>query len=250
MLRLLKRLEIQFVIECFDVNRSWKVPMVETNYGGKLYSPSDEVETIAGHVFKSPKPPRAQHGKRQCQQQSTAAITGGSGVGIDGNGIQRQSSFLLKRLDAKKSMAEISIPVRIGVFLLYVETFFRYLLIHGFPIWVVSISIDAFLHDLRFPSPAPIVRCFSIKGMRAVFGLRSSMIRRIIWIFILITCFSICAIQVRFAVFVPAISSWAIHRKCHFYWNKDWKDRILTCAHNNVRSNAQHKAFNSILLKT
>lgn len=164
MLRLLKRLEIQFVIECFDVNRSWKVPMVEKNYGGKLYSPSDEVETIAGHVFKSPKPPRAQHGKRQCQQQSTAAITGGSGVGIDGNGIQRQSSFLLKRLDAKKSMAEISIPVRIGVFLLYVETFFSYLLIHGFPIWVVSISIDAFFHYLRFPLAGSYCSVFLYQG--------------------------------------------------------------------------------------
>ncbi|XP_046644342.1 acid-sensing ion channel 5-like isoform X2 [Daphnia pulicaria] len=142
----------------YDPLAMQQVPMVETNYGGKLYSPSDEVETIAGHVFKSPKPPRAQHGKRQCQQQSTAAITGGSGVGIDGNGIQRQSSFLLKRLDAKKSMAEISIP-----------------------------------------------------GMRAVFGLRSSMIRRIIWIFILITCFSICAIQVQDRVVTYMSSPVTVH---------------------------------------
>jgi hypothetical protein len=120
MLRLFKyRLEIQFVNESFFLFMLTvrKVPMVETNYGGKVYSPSDDVETIAGHVLKSPKPLGAQHDKRQCRQQSTDAITGGSGVGIDGNGMRRQSSFLLKRLDAKKSMAEISIPVRIGVFI-------------------------------------------------------------------------------------------------------------------------------------
>nr|CAH0113018.1 unnamed protein product [Daphnia galeata] len=104
-----------------------------------VVSSSDAVETITGHVLKSPKPLKAEHGERQ--QSATDAITGGV-VGIDDNGIQRQSGFLVKRLDAKKSMAEISIP-----------------------------------------------------GMRAVFGLRSSMIRRIIWIFILITCFSICVVQ-------------------------------------------------------
>ena len=62
----------------------------------------------------------AQHGKRHQQQQSTDAITGGGGgvVGIEDkyNGIQRQSGLLVKRLDAKKSLAEISIPVRMAAF--------------------------------------------------------------------------------------------------------------------------------------
>lgn len=58
------------------------------------------------------------------QQQPTDAITaGGDGdCGIDNNGRQRQSGFLVKRLDAKKSMAEISIPVRIRVSQLCSET--------------------------------------------------------------------------------------------------------------------------------
>ena len=120
-----------------------KVPIV--------VSSSDAVETITGHVLKSPKPLKAEHGERQ--QPATDAITGGV-VSIDDNGIQRQSGFLVRRLDAKKSMAEISIPVRIR--LLYQRCiccmmhkgtkglFFAYLFSfkHGFPIcpfgWYLS----------------------------------------------------------------------------------------------------------------
>jgi hypothetical protein len=129
-----------------------KNPVLETNYGGMVYSSSDAVETIAGHVLKSPKPLMAQHGQRHRQQQSTDSIRVGDG--IDDNRIQRQSGFLVKRLDAKKSMAEISIPVRIKC-IYYTRRdwslFFRYLL-HGFPIWMVSISNDAFLRFLSFSS--------------------------------------------------------------------------------------------------
>jgi hypothetical protein len=86
-----------------------------------VVSSSDAVETITGHVLKSPKPLKAEHGKRQ--QSATDAITGGV-VGIDDNGIQRQSGFLVKRLDAKKSMAEISIPVRIRLAAMYISDVF------------------------------------------------------------------------------------------------------------------------------
>ncbi|KAK4020490.1 hypothetical protein OUZ56_002461 [Daphnia magna] len=122
-----------------------KVSITETNFGGIVYS-SDGMETFSDHAL-CPHPLMAHH-KPQCQhqQQSPDAITGGGDgdCGISGNGRQRQSGFLVKRLNAKKTMAEISIP-----------------------------------------------------GMRAVFGLGSSLIRRVIWIVILITCFGIAVVQVR-----------------------------------------------------
>lgn len=41
------------------------------------------------------------------------------------------------------------------------------------------------------------VNCLELEGMRAIFGRNAHVARRIIWIFILITCFSIAVLQVR-----------------------------------------------------
>ena len=41
------------------------------------------------------------------------------------------------------------------------------------------------------------VNCLALEGMRAIFGRNAHVARRIIWIFILITCFSIAVLQVR-----------------------------------------------------
>ena len=95
---------------------------------------------------------------------------------------------------------------------------------------MVSISNDVFsLSFFLFVVVGSCIDwCFPIKGMRAVFGLRSSMIRRIIWIFILITCFSICVVQVRYLPNIVQTNSRSFsacntllckcHSLSHFHW--------------------------------
>lgn len=72
-------------------------------------SPMDGIEVIAGHVL-SPQPlmviQKQRHLHRQQPKDSIAGLNG-----AEDNALPRRSGSLVKRLDAKKSMAEISIPV-------------------------------------------------------------------------------------------------------------------------------------------
>ena len=86
-----------------------KAAMVETDFGGLVYS-ADGIETIAGHVLspqlavQSPLTASQKHHHRGRDSDG-----GGGGAS---NRLQRSSASIVKRLDAKKTMAEISIPVR------------------------------------------------------------------------------------------------------------------------------------------
>lgn len=75
---------------------------------GTVYSPSttDGIEVIAGHVL-SQQQLMASH-KPNNSKTAAASIRSGIVNAFQ----QRRSNSLAKRLDAKKTMAEISIPVR------------------------------------------------------------------------------------------------------------------------------------------
>ena len=89
-----------------------KAAMVETDFGGLVYS-ADGIETIAGHVLSSqlvvPSPLTASQKHQRHHHRGQDSDGGGGGAS---NRLQRSSGSIVKRLDAKKTMAEISIPVR------------------------------------------------------------------------------------------------------------------------------------------